>query len=529
MLLSAAAGLEVFLRQVQKGEQRDLVGCRPFAPEVGFIKLAFGKFQNLFDDPRIRFGRLEDKLLAQEAGLYGVRSGRGGWEASVRHPSVVTRIRGFGERFVGQCRPFVVARDAMTPTSSTKKTLAQDLLNPAVLVAALGYFVDIFDLILFSVVRKPSLASLGLSAADQITQGIFLHNLQMAGMLFGGIFWGILADRRGRLSVLFGSILLYSVANLANAAVHTVEGYAIWRFVAGFGLAGELGAGITLVAETLSKERRGYGTMVVATVGVSGAVVAGLIAEVFDWRVTYAIGGVLGLALLLLRINTAESHLFTATEKRAKVSGEKRGQFLSLFTSSDRFSRFARCILLGVPIWFVIGTMIQLSPEFSQALGIEGGVTAGRAVIFCYGGLVLGDFTSGLLSQAVGSRVRVVLGFLIGLGAVGTTYFVLPSGTGAWTFYAICGLLGLFSGYWAIFATLAAEQFGTNLRATVATSAPNFVRGSVVPMSLTFAALKPSLGLVPAAQLVGAVVLTVAILAAAGLRDTFGKDLNFEE
>jgi putative MFS transporter len=403
--------------------------------------------------------------------------------------------------------------------------LWRNLATPAVIIASLGYFVDIFDLLLFSIVRKPSLASLGLDEAAQVTQGLFLHNLQMTGMLIGGILWGVLADKRGRLSVLFGSILLYSVGNLANAFVHSVEAYALCRLIAGIGLAGELGAGITLVAETLSKEHRGYGTMIVATVGVSGAVVAGLIGEFFDWRTTYIIGGVLGLALLLLRINTAESMLF----QNAEQTDEARGNFFSLFTQWGRFRRLALCVLSAVPIWFVIGTLVQLAPELAHELGVTDPITAGRAILFCYSGLVFGDFASGALSQWVKSRVKVIVAFIAGMALTTLYYFNHLEGAGHVEFYTVCVFLGFFAGYWAVFVTVAAEQFGTNLRGTVATSAPNFVRASVVPMSFAFTALKPEYGIPGAAQWVGAAVMAIALFAALRLQETFGKDLGYFE
>lgn len=400
------------------------------------------------------------------------------------------------------------------------------IINAAVIVASLGYFVDIFDLLLFSIVRKTSLASIGVPEADQVTVGLMLHNLQMAGMLVGGVVWGIIADKKGRLSVLFGSIALYSIGNIANGFVTNVPFYAICRIVSGIGLAGELGAGITLVAESLPKEKRGYGTMIVATVGVSGAVVAGLVGEFFSWQMTYIIGGVLGIMLLLLRINTSESDLF----KHAEVDHKhERGQFFSLFTDKSRFSRFLNSILIAVPIWFVIGTLIQLSPEFAKELGVQGPVTAGRAVMYCYGGLVLGDFGSGLFSQLLKSRLKVIMLFVLCLAGTTAAYFILGRNATVDFFYMICAALGFFAGYWAVFVTVAAEQFGTNLRGTVATSAPNFVRASVIPMSLSFAFLKGHMSMITAASLVGAIVLTIAVIANLMLKDTFHKDLDFYE
>src|SRR5512141_463679 len=201
-----------------------------------------------------------------------------------------------------------------------------------VIVAALGYFVDIYDLVLFSIVRVSSLKGIGIYGQDLIDKGVLLLNMQMIGMLLGGILWGILGDRKGRLKIMFGSIFLYSAANLANATVPSIEAYAALRFIAGVGLAGELGAGITLVSEVLHKSVRGYGTMIVASVGVSGAILANVVAKGFDWRTAFYIGGVLGLMLLLLRLSVAESGMFKGMEN----STISRGNFLSLFTSRDR-------------------------------------------------------------------------------------------------------------------------------------------------------------------------------------------------
>lgn len=395
-----------------------------------------------------------------------------------------------------------------------------------IVIAALGYFVDIFDLLLFSIVRKPSLASLGLTPEAQIVTGIQLLNLQMIGMLCGGVLWGVLADRRGRLKVLYGSILLYSLGNIANAFVQTVPQYELCRIISGLGLAGELGAGITLVSETLSAENRGYGTMLVAAIGVSGAVVAGGVAELFSWRTTYLIGGGLGLSLLLLRLSTAESQLFQSALARKEGT---RGNFLSLFTSWDKFKRFCGCILLGVPTWFLVGTLLQLAPEFAQALGVQGAVTGGRAITFGYLGLILGDVASGLLSQLLRSRVRAIQIFLLLLAFSELLYFRGIQGVSPSLFYAVCVLLGVFGGYWAVFVTVAAENFGTNLRGTVATTVPNFVRASVVPMSLAFSSLRARTDILSAGQWVGAGALAAALSAAFLVKDTFGRDLGFYE
>lgn len=399
------------------------------------------------------------------------------------------------------------------------------LLNSAVIVAALGYFVDIYDLILFSIVRVPSLKSLGL-VGDEITDiGIFLIDMQMIGMLIGGILWGVMGDKRGRLSVLFGSIFLYSLANIANGFVNSVESYAVWRFIAGIGLAGELGAGITLVSEVMPKEKRGVGTMLVAVVGLTGAVVAGFLADIFDWRTCYFIGGGLGMLLLLLRIGVHESGMFKHVQQAKQAS---RGEFLALFTNKTRLIKYLRCIFIGLTTWYVIGILVSFSPEFAKALGVTAEIKAGKAIMFAYTGLVLGDLASGLLSQILKSRTKVMFIFLL-LDLVAVSVFLTAKGVSASTLYLICGFLGFSVGFWVIFVTIAAEQFGTNIRATVTTTVPNFVRGALVPLTFAFQYLKGQTDIITAAIMVGIFSLTVALISLYGLKDTFNEELNYTE
>lgn len=406
---------------------------------------------------------------------------------------------------------------------SNPSTLKQ-LLSVPVIVAALGYFVDIYDLLLFSIVRVPSLRALHVAEEQLLEQGIFLINTQMAGMLVGGILWGVLGDKKGRLSVLFGSIALYSLANIANGFVTNVDQYALLRFVAGVGLAGELGAGITLVAEVLPKEIRGYGTSIVASVGVLGAVLAYFIADLFDWRIAYFIGGGLGLALLVLRFNVFESGMF----KHVKQEAVARGNFFALFSSCKRFMKYLRCIMIGLPIWFVIGILITFSPEFGKAIGLETSIQAGKAVMFSYIGLSLGDMSSGLLSQYLKSRKRTVLVFVL-LTAVSIVVYLLQRTQSVALFYGLCLFLGYAIGYWALFVTVAAEQFGTNLRATVATTVPNFVRGSVNVFTPLFVAGVGHVGFLGSAALVGGCTIVLALLAVWKMEETFSRNLDFTE
>lgn len=400
----------------------------------------------------------------------------------------------------------------------------RSLLNGALVVAALGYFVDIYDLLLFSIVRVESLRSIGFAGREHEV-GAALINIQMTGLLLGGILWGVLADRRGRLSVLFGSIFLYSLGNFLNGYATTFTEYAFCRFFSGLGLAGELGAGITLVSEILHPSLRGYGTMIVATVGVTGAVVGGWVAQVCDWRTAFKIGGVLGFALLLLRIGVSESGIFKETAK----SSAKRGHFFSLFTSMDRFRRFSLAILIGVPIWLTIGILVTYAPEFAKVFGVTGEVLSARAIMACYAGFTVGDFGFGMLSQWIRSRNKAVLVSILMNSAVTVWYLTGLRGASADTLLIFCFLLGATAGYWAVVCTIAAEQFGTNLRGTVATSVPNFIRFSLVPMNLSLLALKPSIGLVWATTVVAVVVMAIALFSLRGLKESFGKDLDFVE
>ncbi len=395
----------------------------------------------------------------------------------------------------------------------------------AVLVAALGYFVDIYDLILFSVIRVKSLGELGLHGEALTVQGLHLLDMQMYGMLLGGILWGVLGDRRGRLSVLFGSILLYSVANILNGMVTDVDTYAWLRLIAGIGLAGELGAGITLVAELMTIQGRGYGTMIVAGVGLMGGIVAGLLGDVLPWRTAYYVGGGMGLLLLALRVGVHESGMFAGLKQRA---GVRRGDFFALFTSGPRLRRYLAVILSGLPIWFVFAILVSLAPEMGAALGLDPAPTAAQAVLWAYVGIALGDLASGALSQWLRSR-RKVMALFIGLTAVMLGLYLGLGGRSLSTFYTLCAGVGLASGYWAVFVTTASEQFGTNLRATVTTTAPNFVRGAVPLLTAGFTTLKPELGVPGAALGVGAVCLALALVSVWRLKETFGRDLDFIE
>jgi len=402
--------------------------------------------------------------------------------------------------------------------------MLKKIFTASVVVSALGYFVDIYDLILFGIVRVPSLTQLGYSGEQLIRNGILLLNTQMAGMLIGGIIWGILGDKKGRVSVLFGSIFLYSLANIANAFVSDITSYALCRLFAGIGLAGELGAAVTLISEVLPKETRGYGTAVVASLGVSGAIAAAIVGDVFNWQTAYIIGGILGLALLVMRIKMFESGIYESI-KNSEIS---KGNFFKLFTNKDRFLRYLNCILIGLPIWFVVGVLVTFSPEFGKVLGVSEPISAGKSIMFTYIGLIFGDFTSGFLSQYFKSRKKII-SYYIAFTFVFILVYLFSSNISLEIFYTICVLLGLAIGYWAVFVTIAAENFGTNLRSTVTTTVPNFIRGSVVPITLLFESLRGSMGMIYAALLVGVVSVIIAAISLYNLEETFGKDLDFVE
>jgi putative MFS transporter len=418
-------------------------------------------------------------------------------------------------------------------------------------VAALGYFVDIYDLVLFNVVKRESLEFiLGAGHPDIKDVGIQLFNVQMVGMLIGGILWGVWGDRKGRITVLFGSILLYSAANIANAFTFDLTSYAIVRFIAGVGLAGELGAGITLITETMAKEKRGYGTMIVVTFGALGAVFAAEVAgegrwfaglwesmtgrSLMDWQVTYLVGGAMGLVLLLMRIGTFESGLF----QRMKEGGSRKGDLRLLFNDRGRALRYLSCILVGIPVWYVIGVLVSLSQDvFVPELGIgtgaldEAGLKRinGEAIKYAYIGLSLGDLLSALLSQVLRSRKKVLYLYLTANLVLTLVFLFGLRGASIATYNWMCLALGAATGYWVIFVTVASEQFGTNLRSTVTTTTPNFVRGAVLPVTMAFTALASSVGNLTSALAVGAVCIGAAFWAVTRLHETFTRDMDFVE
>lgn len=406
----------------------------------------------------------------------------------------------------------------------TKKELG--IFSFPVIVAALGYFVDIYDLLLFGIIRVESLRDMGLSEALITTEGEGIIMWQMAGLLIGGIIWGVMGDRRGRLSVLFGSILLYSLANIANGFVENIPQYKIIRFIAGLGLAGELGAGITLVSELIPKQKRGIATSMVAGIGLTGAVVAFIMKENFHWRTCYFIGGGMGLLLLLLRVSVLESGMY----KVVKKMNVKRGNFFMLFSNTDRMKRYILSILIGLPTWFVIGVLVTFSNDFGKQFGIEEKIDPGKAIMYAYAAISVGDILIGFVSQWLKSRKKALYIFYAITAVFMILYFtVLWNGT-AHAMYWICAGLGFGTGFWAIFVTIGAEQFGTNLRSTAATTIPNMVRGMLTVMILPlFKGLRGVTDYVTGGWIAAIIIMGITVFAAIKIQETFHKDMDFLE
>ncbi len=400
----------------------------------------------------------------------------------------------------------------------------QSVFSLAVWVAALGYFVDIYDLLLFSIIRVPSLKSLGLNDAQIAKDGLFILNIQMLGLLIGGILWGVLGDKKGRLKVLFASIILYSLGNIANGFVQTVNQYALVRFISGIGLAGELGAGITLVTELLPKEKRGIATSFVAGIGLTGAVVAFFIKENFAWRTCFFIGGGLGFVLLFLRISVLESGMFKSIEK----TNVSKGNFFMLFANKTRIRKYLSAILIGLPTWYVIGILISFSKEFAAKMNINGAVDPGKAVMFAYVAISIGDVLVGFVSKWLQSRKQALYIFYA-ITIIGIVWFFNLRGADVSQLYLVAAILGFGTGFWATFVTMAAEQFGTNIRATVATTVPNMVRGSLNLVSLLFVWLQSQTGYLQAGWITGIVVIIIGLASVFAADETYHKDLDYIE
>ena len=415
----------------------------------------------------------------------------------------------------------------LTPLESPKisqQNSFNKITSLLIIVSALGYFVDVYDMMLFTVVRKKSLLELGVLDSETLSTGLRLLNFQTIGLLIGGVFWGILGDKKGRLNVLFGSIIIYSIANILNGFVTSLWQYEVLRVIAGFGLAGELGAGVTIVMESLKKETRTIGATLVASFGLVGAIVAGYVGEHFDWRTAYIVGGVLGLFLLLLRVGVYESGMY----KNIKDKNIEKGKFLKIFTSWDKFSRYSKTILVGLPSYFVLGLLLTIAPEFARELGISHKINTGHAMMYCFTGFSIADLLCGLLSQRLQSRKAIFYLFNLLTVIAIITFFFAPATT-LFSFYIRYTFVGFGIGYWAMLVTNASEQFGTNYRATVTTTVPNFIRGALVPIAFAFESLKDSIGLIQSGIVIGLFTVIIALVATYFTKETFHKDLDYIE
>ena len=410
----------------------------------------------------------------------------------------------------------------------TFKEKLRILFSFPVIIAALGYFVDIYDLLLFGIVRIPSLESMGLDA-DKV--GTMIINYQMIGLVLGGIIWGVYGDKKGRLSVLFGSIIVYSLANIACGFLPQMNFadkgtiYAVLRFIAGIGLAGELGAGITLVSETLPKELRAIGTSIVAGFGVLGAVVAEFTVELAgSWTKAYIIGGLLGIALLVLRISVAESGIFKAVKENKAI---KRGNFFSFFSNKVLFMKYIRCVFMGIPIWYCMGILVFMANQFAPEMGIAS-INPGKAIMWAYIATSISDFSSGWFSHVLKSRKKAILYMLL-LTLVGVIMMLFSGKKTENMYYFYCFWIGFGSGFWAMLVTVAAEQFGTNLRSTATTSVPNMIRGSVPIMLIGFDYLKQTRSVIISAAIVGAIAFAMGIYATLTISETHNREMDFVE
>jgi len=403
------------------------------------------------------------------------------------------------------------------------------LFSLPVIVGSLGFFVDIYDLLLFSIVRKSSFKDLGVAVADMKNIGENIISWQMLGLTIGGIAWGIIGDKKGRKNVLFGSICLYSLATIANGFVTNIDQYTFLRFIAGLGLAGELGASITLTSELLPKEKRGIAAAIIATSGVMGTVTAYFVHYLSNenWRLCYFIGGAMGIALLFLRVKVLDSKMYD-TAKNAQV---KMGDFLMILTNRERFLRYLRAITVGLPVWYVIGLLISFSDEFAARFGIIN-FDQPKALMLQYVALVFGDMGAGFLSNIIKSRKKTLLIFYTILTFFFVLFFALKGGGTAFNMYLICMGLGFGSGISVLYITMSAEQFGTNLRATAAISIPNLVRGFLPLILMLFQFLRGNSMLnnyVTAAWVTGVIVLFIGLVSLFFTSETFGKELDFVE
>ncbi len=392
----------------------------------------------------------------------------------------------------------------------------------AIVASSMGFFVDLYDIIIVSVLRRSSLLDLGIAEADLQAKGVLLLNTQMAGMLLGGFLWGMLGDKKGRLSVLFGSIALYSITTFLHAYAPNYEVYLLLRFLAGIGLAGELGAAVTLVSEQMPPKWRGMGPAIIGSFGMLGAVAGAYIGGHYSWQFTYQLGGGMGLVLLLLRLGVMESGLY----RNLQGAQVRQGDLWLVLRDRKQLLKYCAIILMGFPGWFVNGVVMTFTPEIAAGMGMQEIPSVSMVFTVFFLGFTFGDFSCGLVSQWLQSRKKAIFRYLSAFTLLMITYFAIGYRS-VQIYYTLFFLMGISVGYTIVLITNGAEMFGTNIRSLVTTSSLNLLRASVIPQATLFNLLTHSMGAAKAAALVGILSVAIAFWAYTQLEETFHKDLNY--
>jgi MFS transporter, putative metabolite:H+ symporter len=382
-----------------------------------------------------------------------------------------------------------------------------------------GYFIDIFDLVLFSTLRISSFEELKIT--DPTYWTVVFFNLQMTGILVGGIFWGKMADIKGRSWSFMGTILVFSIANIINGLTSSLTVYGICRFIAGFGLAGEMGSGIALICEKVPDEKRSLYLGFVSSLGCIGAVLSGWLGDIVYWRYLFIGSGFAGILLTLLRKNLLEPDLF----RKTATLNIPRGQWKTLFQSPPDLIRFILLIFLGIPMWYIIGILWSFSTEMTSTIGLNI-FTSGQAILWGYVGVWMGDMLMPFVSQFLKSRIFTIQICLI-MMLLGVIYLFQFQPHSLLSFQLTHIFLGFTIGYWAVYATLCGESFGTNIRALTSTSLPSLIRFSSIPMMIIYQygrdenELNIALGM-------GLTVLCISMITTYFIKDTFQKDIDFQ-
>lgn len=400
-----------------------------------------------------------------------------------------------------------------------------------ILVASLGYFVDAYDLIIASVVRSSAIVELGLAQVgtpEHTKYAQLFEYVQSAGILLGGIIFGVYSDKKGRKKALYYSIAIYSIANILNGLlsasvpfVGTV--YCILRFICGFALAAELSIGIVMISETMKAKHRGYGTMIVVSFGILGAVLAAVLFEFIGihWQTLYLIGGIAGVLLLIFRFSVKETNPFLDLENQES----ERGSWVMIFKNRRLLKILFNAILLGFPIYFFISIPIKFATDYGKELGLT--IKGTIPIIVFYIAMSVSDIIANYLCQLFENRKKVLY-FYLGLCTI--SVFLLhfyPPTTPEQYFYLFSPLMGFASGYWALLITFTNEQIGTNIRSTYTTAVPNVVRSLFIPIQLLLTVLQPTFGTSTSVFYIGVLAVILALLGLYSLKETWGKNLKF--